>query len=66
MRIGLTPRLIATAGPLRIEKVAGGYQLWNDYRFIAFYLDFQEAKARMECANSVRPYSRSHRTFKET
>ena len=64
MSTGITPQLIAMAGPLRIEKVSGGYQLWNDYRFIAFYLDLREAKNRLESAN--RPRSRSRRTFKET
>ena len=55
MRSSHVPQLIATAGPLRIEKVSGGYQLWNDYRFISFSLDLQEAERRMERAGGVRP-----------
>ena len=50
MRSSHVPQLIATAGPLRIEKVSGGYQLWNDYRFIAFFVDLREAESRMEKA----------------
>jgi hypothetical protein len=53
------PQLIATAGPIRIEKVSGGYQLWNDYRFIAFFIDLQEATNRMHGASGLRPCSRS-------
>jgi hypothetical protein len=64
MNTGITPQLVAMAGPLRIEKVSGGYQLWNDYRFIAFYPDLREAKSGMESAS--RPRSRSRQTFKET
>ena len=55
MRSSHVPQLIATAGPLRIEKVSGGYQLWNDYRFIAFFFDLREAESRMERAGEVRP-----------
>jgi hypothetical protein len=55
MRSSHVPQLIATAGPLRIEKVSGGYQLWNDYRFIAFFLDLREARSQMERAAGVRP-----------
>jgi hypothetical protein len=52
---GHIPQLIATAGPMRIEKVSGGYQLWNDYRFIAFFFDLRDAENRMERVGGVRP-----------
>jgi hypothetical protein len=55
MRSNHVPQLIATAGPLRIEKVCGGYQLWNDYRFIAFFFDLREAKSQMQRAGGIRP-----------
>jgi hypothetical protein len=54
MRSSHVPQLIATAEPLRIEKVSGGYQLWNDYRFIAFFVNLREAESRMERAGGVR------------
>jgi hypothetical protein len=50
MRFSHVPQLIATAGPVRIEKVSGGYQLWNDYRFAAFFSDLRDAESRMERA----------------
>ncbi|SEE74177.1 hypothetical protein SAMN05444161_6946 [Rhizobiales bacterium GAS191] len=48
MRIEI-PKLVKSRGPVRIEKLSIGYQVWNDYRFIAFFFDLTEAEACMNC-----------------
>jgi hypothetical protein len=42
------PHLVTSRGPLRIEKLSAGYQVWNDYRFISFYFTLREAEACMD------------------
>jgi hypothetical protein len=42
------PRFVKSRGPVRIEQLSVGYQVWNDYRFIAFFFDLSEAEACMD------------------
>ncbi|SEF10331.1 hypothetical protein SAMN05444161_8411 [Rhizobiales bacterium GAS191] len=42
------PKLVKIRGPVRIEKLSVGYQVWNDYRFIAFFFQLWEAEACMD------------------
>jgi hypothetical protein len=42
------PQLVRNRGPIRIEKLSAGYQVWNDYRFISFYFTLREAEACMD------------------
>ncbi|SDR59127.1 hypothetical protein SAMN05519103_06325 [Rhizobiales bacterium GAS113] len=51
MRIEI-PKLVGSRGQVRIEKLSVGYQVWNDYRFIAFFFDLTEAEA---CMNRMIP-----------
>jgi hypothetical protein len=39
------PQLVKSRGPTRIEKLSVGYQVWNDYRFVAFFFNLWEAEA---------------------
>jgi hypothetical protein len=51
MRVEI-PKLVKIGRPIRIEKLSVGYQVWNDYRFISFFLDLSEAEA---CMNRIVP-----------
>lgn len=42
------PHIVKTRGPVRIEKISAGYQVWNDFRFISFFFTLREAEACMD------------------
>ena len=42
------PHIIKTRGPVRIEKLSAGYQVWNDFRFISYFFTLWEAEACMD------------------
>jgi hypothetical protein len=44
------PHIVKTRGPVRIEKLSAGYQVWNDFRFISFFFTLYEAEA---CMNRI-------------
>jgi len=44
------PDIVKTRGPVRIEKLSVGYQVWNDFRFISFFFTLSEAEA---CMNRI-------------